>query len=63
MVNGSTMGPLSRVIRRKNKGKNMRIIKPNRRGGPKRVTQRGTKTSYAQPNFRAYHQKRNRWAQ
>jgi hypothetical protein len=40
----------------------MKIRKPNRRGGPARVTQRGTRTAYPVLNFRALARKRSRYA-
>jgi hypothetical protein len=38
------------------------IRKPNRNSAPVRVTQRGTRTRYPQPNHRAAAAKRSRWA-
>jgi hypothetical protein len=40
----------------------MRICKPNRNGGPVRVTQRGTATAYPQPNWKRLAKKRDRYA-
>ena len=39
-----------------------KIKHPNRNGGPVRVTQKGTRTAYPQPNWRKLEKARDRYA-